>query len=445
MKKLVILYALVLPFISLCLERGWAGAHRVGPKEPLHKSRMHLDEGAGYEGFRRKASAASAPGARAEEGASGECLTKGDGCSHTGFFSYFNFLHLWLRTHVFKGELGELYQQGHEIIEHHEGRWFNLKQIVLTAVRWRHLQPQNSKWDEHIRNFGFMFAMSHGTEVMTVPLSVVYCLFEGGAMIISAQPVSWTRCASYLTGSLVISNPGTDPLCWLVFAPYFLPYVNKVYRKFITGLRKKSFQFFNTYLIARRLPAEHLAPQWQSLQGAELKGGAATVQATSQTVVPPEIELQGGGQHDADAFMLLPMAAGSLALQRGMVLFFKTQGQHTYLTRIVWPRDVGALSRVQRRQLGLQLRRLGWNASSAVQRVVQQLGKWASESSKREGFRGDRQGEAGRALPRAFHIESIQAVGDMWQVDFKKVLAVRHERKLSLKKLCTRLLRPLDR
>jgi hypothetical protein len=105
---------------------------------------------------------------------------------------------------------------------------FNLKKSFVGAYEFYRKNKDNPQMQEHLKNLVFIFPVSHAIEMTAGPLLTSYGVGQG-----------WSPLVLGTVGVVgaIISVPGFDPLCILIYTAYPL----KPVRRTITYTREKTF------------------------------------------------------------------------------------------------------------------------------------------------------------------------------------------------------------
>ncbi len=105
----------------------------------------------------------------------------------------------------------------------------NLKQMGINTYRVYHLKSENPDLRKHAQNLAFIFPFSHLTEMLSGPIA---------ASIAQQAGMPPEVIAGITAAGTIISIPGLDPICLLIFASYPLPPVQKT----MTWMRTSTFK-----------------------------------------------------------------------------------------------------------------------------------------------------------------------------------------------------------
>lgn len=121
---------------------------------------------------------------------------------------------------------------------------FNLKTLAINSYRVYHIKGENPRFKEHVSNLVFAFPLSHAIEMSSGPLI-------GGLAAWLGMPDTVVGGAGL--GGAIISIPGLDPICLMIYSSY--P-VSRRLQNAISFLRLKTMSvltFVGTYSGLKKL------------------------------------------------------------------------------------------------------------------------------------------------------------------------------------------------
>lgn len=105
---------------------------------------------------------------------------------------------------------------------------FNFKRMMINTYRVFQIKKADPRYREHALNLAFMFPLSHSLEMLSGP-----------AALMLGESLGMGDGLRYGIGTVgvIISIPGLDPLCIILYSAY----ATKPFRKMVTALRTRTF------------------------------------------------------------------------------------------------------------------------------------------------------------------------------------------------------------
>jgi hypothetical protein len=261
------------------------------------------------------------------------------------------------------------------------GEWkegLNFLGHAQDAYRAYLIASQTPAVREHALNLAFMFPLSHATEMLSGPIMASLSSAAG-------LPDSVT----YGLGAIgaIISIPGLDPLCLLIFTTYPLPIVHKS----VSLIRTKTASGM-VYLGRTLGLSEFLAEALKNFE---------SLPALLQQASRPESALELLGLGDYEYRFILKDEGGKENLAEVVLVRSAPRSSNERGFYYVSQIRVSAAGRANRKQLKNALRSFGWNLKQATFKILEEV---------------DRE----ESLTKHFYISGVEVRDDGGiQIDFK--------------------------